>query len=1117
MADRGRSSAWQQGLIGLASCVLATWPIDAAATDECGKLASVQNRVETKAEAGGDWTPSTLNQSLHARDRVRTGEGSRAAILYSDQTLHRINEKSEVEVLAPQAGAPGVLRVIAGQHYFSSRSPKDYGRVETPTVTAAIRGTEFAVDVAANGTTTITMIEGLVDASNSLGSVQVGAGEVAFVEPGRAPIKRVVVRPRDAVSWSLYYPRVLGGSDAARLDAMGSSGQDLARAAELLAVGQVAEATALIGRVRAAAPQNPLALALGSVIDLVADRKDEALDAAERAVEADPTSATAALALSFASQAQFDIRRARETAESAARLDPESAEALARVAELRMAEGDTAGAREAADRAVRRDPGSARALAVLGFVQLAELRSKEALDTFERAVAADPSFPLAHLGLGIARLRSDLKAGREEIQTAVILDPESSLYRSYLSKAYFEERRPGPAEKELAAAKDLDPSDPTPWLYSAILKRTYNRPVEALGELQESIGLNDRRAVYRSRLLLDEDLAVRSADLAGIYNELGFDQLGLVAARQSADLDQSNYSSHLFLSGTYRNLPGFAPAFLSETLQARIYQPVSVNAVRPDVVNESVSFNEYTSLFNRPRFRGFASLAVGDSDTDLPIDAVELDSSSSSGGDATVTFNQDRIAGAVSYTTFQSDGFRINNDTDSDAVRAFFVLAPTYRDQFQVSLIDGTRDTGDLPLRDYPAAFVNAERVSTDLTNIGLGYHRILSPAADLAISAIYSDTEQSASNSDFGSSGTARLEGTQLEAQYVLRQSRLTWSAGAGYFDGQQDVTGQVSGLPSTAATGDDTFSNAYVYAKLRDLGPVEITGGLAYEDVLAPVGLLPPRDSQIGVAEVDFEDTQVSPKFGLSAQATSTTVVRATAYSRLSPAIGRLQTLEPTQVAGFNQFFDDPGGTRSFNYGLGLDQQISRRVFLGFSALRRSLDIPEPGCTAPDPDLGCIGQVASTVVERNSDDWLGNLYLNGTVGRRLALSLDYAYEERDFDFTQVDNFGSYGEHIETHRVRPQVRFFLPMGFFAHVRGTYYDQAADQIDPVLDPPNFTIESDFWIGDLVLGYRLPERWGSVALSVLNFSDQEYAYYRTSLEESVVPARTILLSLSFTSP
>ena len=58
-------------------------------------------------------------------------------------------------------------------------------------------------------------------------------------------------------------------------------------------------------------------------------------------------------------------------------------------------------------------------------------------------------------------------------------------------------------------AKAYDPRDPTPWFYDAIRKQTDNRPVEALQDLEKSIELNDNRAVYRSRLLLDQDLAAR--------------------------------------------------------------------------------------------------------------------------------------------------------------------------------------------------------------------------------------------------------------------------------------------------------------------------------------------------------------------------------------------------------------------------------------------------------------------------------------------------------------------------------------------------------------------------------------------------------------------------------
>ena len=52
---------------------------------------------------------------------------------------------------------------------------------------------------------------------------------------------------------------------------------------------------------------------------------------------------------------------------------------------------------------------------------------------------------------------------------------------------------------------------------------------------------------------------------------------------------------------------------------------------------------------------------------------------------------------------------------------------------------------------------------------------------------------------------------------------------------------------------------------------------------------------------------------------------------------------------------------------------------------------------------------------------------------------------------------------------------------------------------------------------LQVGYRLPKRWGTVALSVFNVTDEEFEFYRSSLEEDIVPARTVALTVNFASP
>ncbi len=1102
-----------------------------ADTAPLAKVAAVQNQVEAKSGSAVAWHAATRDEALRAADHLRTGAGSRAAILYSDGTLHRLNEKSEIEILAPEAGKTGLLNVLSGQHHFTSRTPREFDRIKTPTVTAAIRGTEFVVDVAEGGTTTVTMIEGVVEASNEYGTLSVSAGEQAYVEPGKAPQRRVVVRPQDAASWALYYPSVLGGKDAERLAGLGQDGTDLARAAALLSSGQAAQARPLVDKVLKDRANDPIALALSSVLATAANDKDAAMKAAEAAAAADPSSAAAALAVSFAAQSRFDIARARAEAERAASLDPTSSVALARVAELRMSEGDLDGALKAAQDAVTRAPNEARALAVLGFVELARRRTAEAESYFERAVSADAGLPLAHTGLGIARFRSGQNdQALDELRTATVLDPEDSLARSYLGKAYYELRRSDEAGKELARAKQSDPSDPTPHLYDAIRLQNENRPIEALDELRAAIDRNGKRAVYRSRLLLDQDLAARGADLARIYNDLGFEQVGVVAARRSADLDQANYSSHLFLSGNYRALPGFANSFLSEVLQARIYQPVNVSAARPDVVSESsVSFNEYTALFDRPRTRLFAEATYGATDTDLGslfepgqlclaadgsvgpcIDVVERDDSLRWSGDILGTFGGDRYSAAVGVSKSSDDGFRQNNDVEQTRYRGFFEWAPTWRDNFQVNLLGGERETGDLPLRETPAAPF-PERFDTDELNVGLGWHRRTSTGNDLAVSAIYNETEQSASRPSSGTEATGTLHGPQLEVQDVLRRSNVTWVFGAGAFDG----TFELDDLAGTVLEEDDTFFNGYAYAKIRDLGSVELTAGASFEKVDAPVGMLPARDSFIPPVALGFSDSKVSPKLGVSVYPTSSTVVRMMGLYRLAPFLGRVQTLEPTQVAGFNQFFDDPGGTRSLSYGLGVDQGFGSRVFVGFSLVRRDLSVPEAYCPTPDDFEGCKDRTPDRIVQRDADDEQVSVYVNAIFGKRVTGTVEYLHDESEFERTQVSTAKIFEDHVRTRRIRPEVRVLFPFGFFAVASATHFDQFVEQFDDLTSDVRFPVDSDFWTADLSIGYRLPERWGSVSLDVRNLGDREYAFFLPAVQDQVLPARSAVVRLRLT--
>src|SRR5205823_10701347 len=159
--------------------------------------------------------------------------------------------------------------------------------------------------------------------------------------------------------------------------------------------------------------------------------------------------------------------------------------------------------------------------------------------------------------------------------------------------------------KELGLARRIDPKDPSPWLYSALLNQQENQINEGVRDLEKSRELNDNRRIYRSRLLLDQDRAVRSANLASIYRDAGMTDVSVREAARAVNSDYANYSAHLFLANSYNELRDpnlinlrYETATFSEYLLANLLAPVGGSALSP-----YVSQQEYVRLFetDRPR------------------------------------------------------------------------------------------------------------------------------------------------------------------------------------------------------------------------------------------------------------------------------------------------------------------------------------------------------------------------------------------------------------------------------------------------------------------------------------------------------------------------------------
>ena len=85
-----------------------------------------------------------------------------------------------------------------------------------------------------------------------------------------------------------------------------------------------------------------------------------------------------------------------------------------------------------------------------------------------------------------------------------------------------------------------------------------------------------------------------------------------------------------------------------------------------------------------------------------------------------------------------------------------------------------------------------------------------------------------------------------------------------------------------------------------------------------------------------------EFNPKIGFEWNILQGLLFRVAAFQTVKPALVASQTIQPTQVAGFNQFYDDRNGTPSRLYGLGVDARIAEGLYTGAEISRRNLDSP-------------------------------------------------------------------------------------------------------------------------------------------------------------------------------
>jgi tetratricopeptide (TPR) repeat protein len=992
-------------------------------------------------------------------DEVRTGATGRVAIRFEEKrTLVRLDGNSRTRVLSGGTGSADVS-LLSGVLYFIS-SVRRHFEVDTPYIVAGIDGTEALIGVQPAQSLAIAAVrEGRVSAYDRQyrqeGILVVPAGEAAFRSPAVGfrsapigalppPFRDLLVVSDSAVDWAVYYPPILlvrhTENEAVRDAIVLLSSGDYEQAAAALDVGASAEPAATA--------------ALRAIIAVARNRVAEAEVWSARALQAEPGFAPAHVAASYVRQAAGDLEGALEFARAATRGAPHDAYAVARFAELQMTIGDRRAALATAEQSltIERTP---LALFVAGLARLSAWQYEEAETLFREAIAFDPEAPLPRLGLGLVFIRQGrTTAGAWEIERAVAHDPRRAILRTWLGRAYFDEELTAKAAEQLRIAKAEDPNDPTPFLFSAIERYAANRPIEALRDLQEAEKRGGARRVIRSERGLAEDTAARGAALGRIYDVLGFEQLAVVEGAKATEADPSNPAAHRFLAGAYRQRPGYEIAQASELLRSQLLSPPSKTPVQPQLAETDLALLDTTGP-SRVTFAEFSPLFDGDG---FRLDASGLLGTQSTWGDEiAVTALYRGASVSVGQFHYETDGYRPNNDLTHDIFNAVgtFALSPEFSafGEYRFRQSEG----GDRRI-DFIDSFLNTLRGEREHELARAGFHS--QPTVDSDLIAVYTWANLQTRDEVVGFGGgldTQQREDDShgIQAQHIWQPGVAKNIAGAAYT--RNDVHDEFS-IGSHEAS--DDFSTDYLsaydyfYFDFPDRVSWTLGGALVSFDT-----------EDVGPDNSRFDVLEFLPKIGVSANPFDKLTLRAAYLQSLKPDRVSDQVIEPTTVAGFNQFYDSFNTSILEQLGGGVDIELGDGLFIGAEALRRWWHVPLVGEADPE-----------------TEERVYRAYAYATLTDQLALAAELVDERSTSDLILEGDFAEW----RTTSVPVTLSYFSPSGFFGAFGGEFVDHSFDDSDG-------TRSDRFMLFNASAGYRFPANRGVMSIEAKNLFDEQFQY------------------------
>ncbi len=1155
--DSQRGCRWRLILVALTLGQLAA----AAQTNAASTLIEAAGTVELFTPAATNWQGASAGLALHVGDKLRTRAASRAAVQLSDRSVVRLGELTTLELLPPRNAEKKRFSLLRGAVYFFNREKPADVEFDTPLAAGAIRGTEFLLEADDQRGVHLALIDGLISLKSATEEINLQRGEELRLAAGQPAHRTALVNATAKIQWAFYYPGILNPAELSfdaleqvaltdvlknyrAGDLLGalaawpaalpteSDSAKIFRAQLELSVGRVPEAEFFLAGVA----ENSTAAALRELIAVVRGETQRPAPV--------PHSASELLVHSYALQAAADLENARDAAKQAVALAPDFGFAHARLAELEFAFGNRRAALAELDQALKISPRLAAAHALQGFVRFDQGDARLAQNAFDHARELDAALGSAWLGRGLCLLRErNFSEARAAFQVAAALEPQRSLFRSYLGKAASELGDAHAAEKEFRLAKELDANDPTAWLYSALHLWQENKLNAAIRDLETAYDKNDNRAAFRSRELLDGDKSVRSANLAAIYDDAGLTDVSRHVAARSVEENYANFSGHLFLANSYaaqQDLNRFdlrlETAKQSELLVANLLAPPGAGNL-----SQVLSQSDRLRFFDTQRL-GISSLTTYGSRGDWSETATAFGTLKN-------------FSYAFDTELRQFNGQRANNADERRDFALTLKQRVTAKDDLYFQIGDFQSHAGDVSQLYAPTnAKANFQVHEKQEPDIYAGWHREWKPGSHTLVLVsrlndrltIHDDLPNTLTLRQIGGVTTQVINSQQnavplildsrahfglysAELQHIWETAHQTIVVGGRWQHGEVQTGGTlnpafsgpiVEKFSNQDGSGTLERANVYGYYTLRPTASLSLIGGVSYDHIEFPMNAdFPP----VSLRETTRE--KFSPKVGILFSPWKHGLFRAS-YTR---SLGGLffdnsVRLEPTQVGGFNQAYRSllpesvagllPGAEFE-TASVGFDQSLNGKTFFGVEAEWLNSDGTRAlGTITNSTGLPIFDSPGSTRQKLDFSERTVSLYAAQLLGDYFSANARFRVSEAKLvtGFPDIPQTAiGLNQVLQDNRaVQSQLAFALncnlPSGFFAQWESSWYHQENFGYTPAL------AGEDCWQHNLMLGYRFARRHAELRVGLLNLFDTDYRLNPLNLSAELPRTRELVASL-----